>query len=112
MIYYIQWVEIMKAVICVIVGVVIVWVVLMWGGLGESVGLKEHFNDQVGQFCYSCSGKTVNQCMNCFNCGFCVDKFGNSGCIGGDHKGPYNHERCVVWHYGDPWSKMARKKNC
>ena len=68
--------------------------------------MMEGFNEQTGRFCPTCRHKTPNQCMSCFNCGFCVDKFGNSKCIGGDIYGPYNYEKCAYWHYGDPYSRM------
>lgn len=69
----------------------------------------EPFNEEVGQFCKTCRGKTFNQCLGCFNCGFCVDKWGNGGCIGGDHKGPFNFERCAKWYSGDPYSFMMQQ---
>ena len=72
----------------------------------------EGYNNQTGRFCISCANKTINQCLECFNCGWCVDKWGNSGCIGGDHKGPYNFENCARWYYSDPWTyMMQRNKN-
>ena len=67
----------------------------------------EHFNEQSGQFCSSCKDKTFNQCLNCFNCGFCVDEWGNSQCIGSDiANGPYNNEKCARLYQGDPWLRM------
>jgi len=69
----------------------------------------EGYNNHTGQFCYSCVGKTMNQCLGCFNCGFCVDAYGNSGCIGGDKNGPYNYERCALWYYTDPYAKMEQR---
>lgn len=68
----------------------------------------EHFNDTSGKFCNSCENKTLNQCTSCFNCGFCVDEWGNSGCIGGDRNGPFNKEKCKRWYYVDPFSYMIR----
>lgn len=69
----------------------------------------EGYNDQTGRFCTTCAGKTINQCLRCFNCGWCVDKWGNSGCIGGDHKGPYNFENCAKWYHTDPWAHMMQR---
>jgi hypothetical protein len=69
---------------------------------------KEGFNDESGRFCSTCAGRTFNQCTRCFNCGFCVDKWGNSGCIGGDAKGGYNFEQCAAWYYIDPYSRMMQ----
>lgn len=72
----------------------------------------ESFNEQVGKFCLSCKDKTFNQCLECFNCGICVDKSGNISCMGGDHRGPYNFERCYRWYHRDPYkTKMDMNKN-
>ncbi len=69
----------------------------------------EGYNDQTGRYCMTCAGKTLNQCLQCFNCGWCTDKHGNSGCIGGDHKGPWNFENCAKWYHGDPFSFMMQR---
>ena len=92
----------------------IIWIIILclvcWCCCGSIFKFgKEHFNDKVGTLCLSCSDKTVNQCMDCFNCGFCEDQFGNSKCIAGDHKGPYNFEDCAKWYYNDPFSYMIKK---
>lgn len=73
---------------------------------------KEGYNDEVGQLCTTCGNKTPNQCSQCFNCGFCVDSSGNSTCIGGDHTGPYNFERCKAWYHVDPFHYMLQKNRC
>lgn len=73
---------------------------------------KEGFNEQTGQFCPSCVGKTFNQCLQCFNCGWCVDKWGNGACIGGDaNQGPYNKENCAKFYHTDPfvWMKQINE---
>ena len=69
---------------------------------------SEPFTDLAGQFCGSCKNKTYNQCINCANCGFLVDEFGNSGCVGGDHNGPYNYEKGSKWYYYSPWTQMLQ----
>lgn len=70
---------------------------------------KEGFNEQTGKYCLTCKDKTLNQCTNCFNCGYCVDKWGNGMCVGGDLHGPYNNETCARWYHGDPFSVMLQK---
>jgi hypothetical protein len=60
--------------------------------------ITEGFNEQNGQFCTTCRNKTLGQCLKCFNCGYCVDKFGRGTCIGGDYTGPYNFERCSKYY--------------
>jgi hypothetical protein len=89
--------------IFLLVGVFILLMILV-----VKSNVQEAFNDQTGKFCYDCDNKTINQCMQCFNCGFCVDKNGNGKCIPGDHTGPWNKEDCYQWHYGDPFSYMLQ----
>jgi hypothetical protein len=71
----------------------------------------EGFNESSGQFCRTCEGKTLNQCTSCFNCGLCVDSNGNSSCIGGDYKGPYNYEKCARWYSGDGFTYMMQQND-
>jgi hypothetical protein len=71
----------------------------------------EGYNEYSGFNCPSCIGKTFNQCLRCFNCGWCVDKYGNSGCVGGDMKGPYNAEGCAKWYYIDPINFMTQRNS-
>jgi len=80
--------------------------------------INEGLNEQVGRFCYTCSNKNYNDCLSCFNCGYCFDEFGNRQCIGGDYRGPYNFEKCGIWKSGkskcniwksgDPYSYMIQ----
>lgn len=69
----------------------------------------EHFNENSGQLCLDCKGKTFNDCLKCHSCGFAVDKDGNSACIGGDANGPYNYEDAARWYHGDQYSYMIQK---
>jgi len=60
-----------------------------------------------GIYCTNCSGKNYNKCVDCFNCGWCVDKHGRGKCVGGDvNNGPYNKENCHLWYSGDPYNFM------
>lgn len=74
-----------------------------------NINTKEPYNDSSGKLCLSCNDKTFNQCLECFNCGFCVDKWGNSKCIVGDMHGPYNYEQCDRWYYNDPWTYVTQQ---
>lgn len=72
----------------------------------------EGFNESTGKLCNSCSNKTYNQCLNCFNCGFCVDKYTGKGrCVAGDHNGPYNYDDCHNWYSGDSFLAMNKMNN-
>lgn len=66
----------------------------------------EGFTNEIGKLCNTCSDRNFNQCTDCFNCGFCVDEWGNGSCIGGDVHGPYNYEKCARWYSGDPFGRM------
>ena len=69
----------------------------------------ENFNETSGKLCHSCKGKTFNECMGCFNCGYCIDEWGNGMCIGGDaNSGPYNAEKCKIWYQGDQFVTMKQ----
>jgi len=89
-----------------LIGVVLI-VVILWLLLNDDG--PENFNESTGTLCRSCQGKTFNQCVNCFNCGFCVDKFGNSSCIAGDVNGPYNYEDCRLYYTGDKYTMMMQQ---
>jgi len=67
----------------------------------------EGFDGRYGWNCFTCSGKTINQCYDCANCGFCLDKNGNGKCIPGDIHGPHDKKiHCSMWYHSDPYSRM------
>lgn len=88
--------------------ILILLIVLVIYFLYQNQNQYEGYNDQTGKLCFTCGDKTFNQCQQCFNCGFCVDRWGNSKCLGGDETGPFNYEDCALWYYGDPWSRMMQ----
>lgn len=90
-----------------IISIIIIVVLLLVVWYFKKSTKVEGFRAQQGQFCMSCQGKSYNQCLNCFNCGWCVDEFGNGGCVGGDvNSGPYNKEQCAQWDTNDPFTDM------
>jgi hypothetical protein len=91
----------------VIFGITCLLIGSLFGILNKNV--KEGFNEQVGNLCLDCYGKNFNQCLNCFNCGWAVDRNGNGTCIGGDVLGPYNYERVARWYSGDPFYRMQER---
>lgn len=93
--------------IIIILLLLIITIVIIFYAL-KSYNLIEGYNDQTGQFAITCDGKSINQCLGKFNCGWCVDADGNSGCIGGDLHGPWNYEKCMKWTHGDPFSYMLQ----
>jgi hypothetical protein len=74
-------------------------------------GTKEMYNNSVGQYCMSCDTKTLSQCMNCFNCGVCVDRAGNKTCVPGDIHGPFNNDDCVEYYNVDPYRTAMQHNN-
>ena len=78
---------------------------------GSKAMNKESFNNQTGKFCTTCSDKNINDCQDCFNCGYCQDESGQGKCIGIDREGPMNNERCDKLSRGDDWYKMVEMNN-
>lgn len=90
--------------------------------------VSEGFWGDSGQFCTTCTSRTPNQCLSCFNCGLAYDRYGNSACIGGSVHGPFNYESArwyhggainpndiIYWKHGDPYSYMIQRNanyNC
>lgn len=84
-----------------------VTLVILYSIKKNGAASKENFSNNLGRLCSDCENKTFSQCTNCFNCGYCIDQWGNGKCIGGDYKGPYNYETCAFWYNSDPWTKMT-----
>ena len=56
-------------------------------------------------YCGSCEGKTIKQCMQCANCGF-LSKKGYGKCVEGDSYGPYDFNPDYVngrWIHNDQY---------
>ncbi len=72
----------------------------------------ENFNRTTGKWCDNCEKKSFGQCLDCFNCGFCVTESGKGYCTKGNVFGPYdNNENCVRWIHNDEFSSMLNLKN-
>jgi hypothetical protein len=92
----------------IIVIIIVILTILTWTYYGNNV---EGFNDHYGTLCGDCSNKTFGECKTCFNCIWCVDKWGNGKCIGGDNvSGPYNKEKCARIYTNDPFYR-AKENN-
>lgn len=89
--------------------VLIVLYIIKSSGLFNNVqnNKVEGFDGKVGWHCRSCSNKTINQCMQCYNCGFCLDNEGKASCVPGDVHGPYDKKKfCHMWYHSDPYSRV------
>lgn len=90
---------------CIISSFLAYWL----SGAGQTKPKTETFNNQTGRLCTTCGDKNMNQCTSCFNCGYCVDKFGNGKCIGTDGQNGregLNNEKCDRMYTGDDWERM------
>jgi hypothetical protein len=51
----------------------------------------------------NCNINNDLDCMNCMNCGVCVNENNNTACINGDINGPFDKKHvCKQWFYGMP----------
>lgn len=67
---------------------------------------NEHFNGKYGNMCNNdCGSKTMGQCLECADCGYCINDF-SSQCVPGDVHGPYNGS-CKKWYQNDPFTRAV-----
>lgn len=65
---------------------------------------KEKFNGRYGTMCFKCEDKTLGECMECSDCGYCINQ-DKSQCLSGNFSGPYDgNVKCQRWIHNDPWS--------
>ena len=64
----------------------------------------EHFNEKYGIRCLNCENKTFGECLECSDCGYCLNKK-SAQCVKGDIHGPYTGT-CNRWIHNDPWSNV------
>lgn len=65
----------------------------------------ENFNGKYGNICTDCSTKTMGECLECADCGYCINDF-SSQCVSGDVHGP-TKGKCKKWYQNDPFSRAA-----
>ena len=67
---------------------------------------QEHYGRIHGKWCEKCNKKTFGQCMDCFNCGFCLKGNNKGYCTEGTVFGPNNkYEKCQRWIHNDDYSR-------
>ena len=73
---------------------------------------KENFNRTTGKWCENCETKSFGQCMDCFNCGFCMTEANSGYCTKGNIFGPekYN-DKCKKWMHNDEFVKNLHQTN-
>lgn len=95
-----------------IISVLFILINLLTGSTNKH---KEPFNEQVGKYCHRCdSYTTMNQCLQCFNCGWLLNKNSDAICVKGDHTGPYeshNKQNMLKWYHTDPWLTMTQRND-
>lgn len=47
--------------------------------------------------CLDCNSMNTQECVDCDNCGVCIDGTGNVTCMPGDVNGPYFNNMCKYW---------------
>ncbi len=76
---------------------------------------EENFIRSSGKWCDNCEKKSFGQCLDCYNCGFCVSDYGKGYCTKGNVYGPEsNKENCSRWIHSDEFSTLLnlKKNNC
>ncbi len=64
----------------------------------------ESFSRIYGKFCRQedCKNKTFGQCLDCFNCGFCLEDENKGVCVPGNIYGPTNkNKKCMKYIHND-----------
>jgi len=69
---------------------------------------KEQFTVTVGEHCVNCFKKSIDRCLDCDNCGLCLDNFGNYQCVPGNPRGAYDAS-CRIWYHRDPFSYKLKR---
>ncbi len=73
---------------------------------------KENFNRTTGKWCDNCETKSFGQCMDCFNCGFCMTESNSGYCTKGNVFGPAKHDsECKKWMHNDDFIKNLHQSN-
>jgi hypothetical protein len=94
----------MIKIIHVIFIMLIIILIIYWLKVWYYDKKKEKFNGRYGTRCFKCENKTLGECMECSDCGYCLNLDGSS-CMAGDFRGPYDHNiKCNRWIQNDPWS--------
>lgn len=52
------------------------------------------------KICTTCGDKTRNECSDCSNCGYCINR-GTGECKEGNKNGPMSDKNCDTWLYDD-----------
>ena len=74
-------------------------------------GCNENFNLTTGKYCINCEKKTFGQCMDCFNCGFCLTGKDMGYCTSGTRLGPDVRDKtCKRWIHNDEFSRDINLK--
>jgi len=73
---------------------------------------QENFNRNTGKWCINCEQKSFGQCMDCFNCGFCMTEKNKGYCTKGTVFGPNNiDDKCIRWMHNDEYANNLNKTN-
>ena len=98
----------MAIVVILFILLVILLVGYCSGDMGTLTG--EPFIGRLGSTCnpaVCADQKTITPCLNCYECGYCMNKSGGR-CVPGSPNGPYPIDgkvvECEKWYHDDPFS--------
>lgn len=81
---------------------VVVALIIMWLCKNNNEG----FDGRYGWHCMDCKKKSINQCVQCANCGFSLGVDGHAKCVQGDMYGPYDKSiKSRMWYHSDPYAR-------
>lgn len=99
-------------IVTIIITIVVLWFLFInrqWvlnTSIGKTIVQKtENFNGKYGNICSDCSSKTLGECLECADCGYCINDF-SSQCVPGDVHGP-TKGTCKKWYQNDPFTRAA-----
>jgi hypothetical protein len=72
----------------------------------------ENFGRISGKWCIDCNKKSFGQCMDCFNCGFCLTESNKGYCTSGTVFGPKDKsDKCLRWIHNDDYINNLHRTN-
>jgi hypothetical protein len=68
----------------------------------------DQFTNMAGYYSDQCEDKTLRDCLECANCGWCMNDNFSSQCVAGDLHGAYDKTKtCNKWYHNDVWTRSV-----
>jgi len=100
--------------ICIIIAVTLVIIFTLLVIYQKFYLTPENFTDQSGYNCVSCGSKTLRDCLECSNCGWCMkkgDKGFDSQCVSAGAGGVPTNDVCDKFYANDAWTRAMVSTN-